>query len=63
MRPLPTYWLPLLTGTIAVAPILHIHALVFYAWLTLYVTQAHLVAARRITRHREWGVAGVSLVT
>jgi hypothetical protein len=59
----PTYWYPLLTGTIAVPPILHLHALVFYGWLALFIVQSHFAATRRMTRHREFGVAAVSLVT
>jgi hypothetical protein len=59
----PTYWTPLLSGTIDVPPILHLHALVFYGWLALLITQARLAAARRLTRHRELGVFGVALVT
>jgi hypothetical protein len=59
----PTYWVPLLTGRIDVAPIVHLHAFVFYGWLTLLVVQTRLVAARRITRHREVGVFGVAWAT
>jgi hypothetical protein len=59
----PTYWLPLLTGTLAVPPIVHLHAVVFYAWLGLLVVQSYLVTTRRVTRHRELGVLGVSIVT
>lgn len=59
----PTYWIPLLSGTLAVPPILHLHAFVFYAWLALLVTQSRLAASRRLTRHREFGVLGVAVVT
>jgi hypothetical protein len=59
----PSYWYPLLAGTIAVPPIVHLHAAVFYAWLALFAVQSHLAATRRLTRHRELGVAAVSLVT
>jgi hypothetical protein len=59
----PSYWFPLLTGTSTVPAILHVHAAVFYAWLALFVVQAHLAATRRLTRHRELGVVGVSVVT
>jgi hypothetical protein len=59
----PSYWLPLLSGTISVPPIVHMHAIVFYAWLALLIVQSHLAAARRLTRHRELGVFAVSLVT
>ncbi|MEO8482006.1 MAG: hypothetical protein ABI634_07350 [Acidobacteriota bacterium] len=59
----PTYWIPLVTGRIDVAPILHLHAFVFYGWLTLLVVQSRLVATRQITRHRAFGVLGVSWAT
>ena len=60
---LPTYWIPLLTGSITLQPILHLHAGVFYGWLTLFVVQSRLVATRQVSRHRAVGVAAVSLVT
>jgi hypothetical protein len=59
----PSYWVPLLTGTIALPPIVHLHAIVFYTWLTLFVVQSHLVVTRRVTRHRELGVFAVAVVT
>jgi hypothetical protein len=59
----PSYWLPLLTGTIVVPAIVHLHAAVFYGWLALVVTQSHLIASRRLTRHRELGVLGVAIAT
>lgn len=59
----PTYWLPLFQGTLSVTPFTHLHALFFYGWLLLFCYQATLVADGRIARHREVGVAGVSLAT
>jgi len=59
----PSYWYPLFTGASVVPPILHVHAAVFYGWLGLFVFQSRLAASRRLTRHREWGVVGVSLAT
>src|SRR5688572_21271790 len=59
----PTYWLPLLSGTLDLPPILHLHAFVFYAWLALFVVQSRLAAARRLSNHRELGVASVAVVT
>jgi hypothetical protein len=59
----PTYWIPLVSGSINLPPILHLHALVFYGWLALLITQARLAASRKLTRHRELGVVGVALVT
>ncbi|HET7216989.1 MAG TPA: hypothetical protein VFJ02_03040 [Vicinamibacterales bacterium] len=60
---MPTYWLPLLRGTLHVHPWTHFHALFFYGWLTLFVTQTSLAASGRLARHRELGVLGVALVS
>ena len=59
----PTYWIPMMQGTLNVSPITHLHGLFFYGWTGLYLTQAWLVRERRLTRHRELGVIGVSLAT
>jgi hypothetical protein len=59
----PTYWIPLLTGTLDVPPILHLHAVVFYGWLILLVAQTRLAATRQLARHRALGVLGVSIAT
>jgi hypothetical protein len=59
----PTYWIPLVTGRLEVAPILHLHAFVFYGWLTLLAVQTRLAATRRIARHRELGLLGVAWAT
>ena len=59
----PTYWVPLLTGRLDVAPLAHVHALVFYGWLLVFVRQSQLVSAGAIGRHRELGVAGVAIAT
>lgn len=59
----PTYWVPLLRGTLDVAPLTHLHALFFYGWLLLFVRQTALAASGRLTSHRELGVLGVALAT
>ena len=59
----PSFWVPLLTGRVTLAPILYLHALVFYGWLALFVAQAWLVATGRTARHRELGVLGVAVAT
>ena len=59
----PTYWIPMMQGTLNVSPITHLHGLFFYGWTALYLAQAWLVRERRLTRHRELGVIGVSLAT
>ena len=44
-----------------VPPIIHLHALLFTAWLALFIVQTRLVAARRIAAHRSLGTAGMFL--
>jgi len=57
----PTYWVPMGRGTLALTPIVHAHALVFFGWMLLFWTQTWLAAHERFERHRELGVAGVVL--
>ena len=59
----PTYWIPLLTGRLEIAPLAHVHALVFYGWLVVFLRQSQLAASGEMKRHRELGVAGVALAT
>ena len=59
----PTYWVPLAGGTLSVAPITHLHGLVFYAWLLFFLAQTSLVASGRVGYHRELGLAGIALAT
>jgi uncharacterized membrane protein YozB (DUF420 family) len=59
----PTYWLPLVRGTLNVSPVFHVHAAVFYGWTLLFLVQTWLAANRKVTRHRELGVFGVALAT
>jgi uncharacterized membrane protein YraQ (UPF0718 family) len=60
---IPTYWARLATGTFKGAPILHIHGMLFFAWTLLFLAQTTLVATGRTPRHRNWGLAGISLAT
>jgi hypothetical protein len=59
----PTYWIPLFRGTLDVAPLAHLHAVLFFGWMSFFVWQTSLVADGRTVRHREMGVAGVALAT
>lgn len=59
----PTYFAPLLRGAFQAAPIVHIHASVFFLWTLLYAWQAWLVASGRTLRHREFGLLGISVAT
>lgn len=59
----PTYWVPMLRGTLTVAPVAHLHAVFFYGWVLLFWWQATLASSGRMVRHREFGVAGVALAS
>jgi uncharacterized membrane protein YozB (DUF420 family) len=59
----PTYWMPMARGTLSASPITHLHALLFYGWMLLFFWQTSLVAAGKMVRHREWGVAGVAIAS
>jgi hypothetical protein len=60
---LPSYWIPMVLGSLHVPPLAHLHALFFYAWLLLFVRQAMLVGSGDVAGHRAWGVFGVALAT
>jgi hypothetical protein len=59
----PTYWVPMLRGTLHVPPIIHLHALLFYSWTLLFLKQTMLAGSGNLARHRELGVAGVAIAT
>ena len=54
----PTYYLRPYFGTQPLAPLLHLHGLVFTSWLLLFLTQTALVAAKRTDIHRRLGLIG-----
>lgn len=55
LRPvLPT----LSPAPLALTPLIHLHGLLFTGWVLLLLVQVRLVAAKRIARHRQLGVAG-----
>jgi hypothetical protein len=55
----PTYFGPLVTGTIAQPLLIHIHATVFTGWLVLFLTQAILAATKHVTWHLRLGKVGI----
>jgi hypothetical protein len=56
-----SYFLKLHYGSPALSLLLHIHAVVFSAWILLFAAQTTLVAAHRTDLHRRLGVAGAVL--
>ncbi|MCI0352176.1 MAG: hypothetical protein L0Z53_22380 [Acidobacteriales bacterium] len=64
----PTYYLkifgqaPLVTlSNSPFTPLVHIHGLLFTAWVALFIIQTALVASHRVAVHRRMGVAGALL--
>jgi hypothetical protein len=59
-----TYFIPMATGSSReVAPVVHIHGVLFFAWTLLFLAQTLLVTRGRTARHRSVGLAGVALAT
>jgi hypothetical protein len=63
-----TYYLRLLAdgpkATLTGGPItalVHVHAILFTAWVLLFMVQTALIASRRVAVHRRLGVAGAAL--
>ena len=59
----PTYWIQVPAGTISLPPLVHLHGLIFTAWLVMLAVQSWLAASGRLRRHRDWGLAGIALAT
>ncbi len=59
----PTYWAKLAGGSAHFDPIVHVHGALLFTWTLFYLSQTWRVAVGRMSEHREWGVAGVALVT
>ena len=55
----PTYFGPLVTGTIAQPLLIHVHATVFTGWLVLFLTQAVLAATKHVAWHLRLGKIGI----
>jgi hypothetical protein len=58
-----TYWLQLARGTFTGSPMMHLHGLLFSLWTLFFLSQALLVANRRLKTHRAWGLFGIALAT
>ncbi|HUR21738.1 MAG TPA: hypothetical protein VMZ90_13060 [Vicinamibacterales bacterium] len=56
-----TYYLRFLSDLPPMTALVHLHGLVFTAWLALFIAQTRLVAAHRIDLHMKLGIAGVAL--
>ncbi len=59
-----SYFAPMATGSLpALAPVVHVHGLVYFAWLVLLVVQAALVNRGSVALHRSLGLFGIGVAT
>jgi hypothetical protein len=56
-----TYYLRFLSDLPAMTVLVHLHGLMFTAWIALFLAQTRLVAAHRVDLHMKLGIAGVVL--
>lgn len=60
---IPTYWLQVPAGTFIGTPLMHLHGLLFSAWVVLLLVQSWLIEHRRYRNHRAWGLLGVAVAS
>ena len=59
-----TYLIPLTNDTLRpVTPLVHIHGVVYFAWIALIVVQTGLIRSGHTATHRATGMAGIALAT
>ena len=51
----PTYFGPLLAGTVDKLPVIHLHAAVYVGWLVIFIAQVTFAATRRMDLHVRLG--------
>lgn len=57
----PTYFFKPVYPSPALPPLLHVHGLVFTAWLVLLIVQSGLIRANRVDLHKRLGIFGALL--
>ena len=55
----PTYFGPLLAGTVDKLPVIHVHAAIYVGWLAIFIAQATFAATRRMDLHVRLGNIGI----
>ena len=55
----PTYFGPLVLGTLVQPLLIHIHAIIFSGWLLVFFLQAYFAATKRIRLHLAVGQVGI----
>jgi hypothetical protein len=56
-----TYYFRFLTDLPPMTFLVHLHGVVFTAWLVLFIAQTRLIAAHRVDLHMKLGIAGLVL--
>jgi hypothetical protein len=56
-----TYYLRFLTDLPPLETLVHLHSIVFSAWLLVFIAQTRLVAAQRVDLHMKLGIAALVL--
>jgi hypothetical protein len=56
-----TYYLRFLTDLPPLQTLVHLHSLLFSAWLLVFIVQTRLVAAQRVDLHMKFGIAALGL--
>ena len=56
----PTYFGPLVTGSLEKQLVVHFHGVVFMGWIVLFTTQGVLASTGHIALHRKVGKAGIA---
>jgi len=59
----PTYFAPLVKGSLSASPLVHVHGIAFFSWTLFFTYQAWLAASGRTMRHRDIGLIGISFAT
>ncbi len=60
---LPTYFMPMAERRLEAPPIIHIHGMIMFSWVTLFFVQTLLVSRGGTLAHRTWGMLGVAIAT
>ena len=58
---IPTYWSPVVRGAFPGPPLMHVHGLLSFAWMVLFIVQARSAASGRFEHHRALGYLGIAL--
>jgi hypothetical protein len=57
----PTYYLSNFTSAPKLTPLVHLHGIVFSAWMIFFAVQNALIAVQRVDIHRIAGIVGIGL--